>query len=88
MCNFIHGHLVFLCMYVFLSVCPSVHSFFRQILTTFSKHARGSVGTLKQFQNSPRWGIVGGTNVVVLINYVTQNNSYVQLLATLCIIVI
>ena len=48
----------------------------------------GSVGTLEQTLNSPGWGIVGGINGFVRIYYVTQNSSYVQLLATLCIIVI
>ena len=59
---------MYVCMYVFLSVSLSVHSFLHHILMYVAdifKHVRGSVATLKQILSSPGWGIVRGTNVVI-----------------------
>ena len=75
MCNFFHGLLVVLCMYVFLSVCVSVPSFLRQILmfgADIVNACQGSVGALKQILNSPGRGIVEEQMWLFDINYVME----------------
>lgn len=85
MCNFIHELIVFLCMYVFLFSPFSV--IFSCMGLTFLKHAWESVGALMQILNSPGGVLLEESMWLIDVNYVTQKNSYVQLLATLYIIV-